>query len=355
MRRMRDFPWRYVFWPSLVAGIGWVVYIQLNLPLVPTPPGQDLSSKGPSQAPEAEEGKSEKQITEAMPEAKVHKKEHAMDTATREPASSPHEPQVAESTEGVPVEVPVGAKKNMKSKLGLKQLGELAASKVSENPEKGVPTPCAKLEYRGHGPGMAILTQEQWDKVMSEFHWAKNHLLAWLRENKKSFSDSTYAEMEKQVQSLKVQRPPTLDEPDLAWRGVGVWTHDDTGAPLVRLGGGFPLLVEKNQARARFELARLLAQAWTPCELNRISVTHPWNPLLQCLQITGQNGCSAGSYSEEAWAVSSTLAAHVADPGCVVPAFHESALSACMKSIPLASPTNESAQSPAVSWKEARR
>jgi hypothetical protein len=93
----------------------------------------------------------------------------------------------------------------------------------------------------------------------------------------------------------------------------------------------------KDRQRAKFELTRLVAMAWTPCELKRVGVSEePWNPLLKCLGINDAQACQTSSYSETGWAVSSAIAAQVAPPHCTLPAFSEEHARQCVKSVSFA-------------------
>ena len=193
---------------------------------------------------------------------------------------------------------------------------------------------CPKLEFLGPGIRRTVISNADWAQVMQVFHESKDLLLGWFSHNRQNISSSTASELEKTAKRVRIQRPPATDEPDLAWRGVGVWSADDSG-PVVRVGTGFIELLKKNRRRARFELVRLIAQGWAPCELKKLNVgTSPWTGLTVCLGLEEQERCESGSYSEAGWAVSTALAAHVANPGCVIPAFAESTAASCVSRIP---------------------
>lgn len=194
---------------------------------------------------------------------------------------------------------------------------------------------CSSLEFRGDGPDGTQVTEEEWARVMTLFHGAKGELLGWLRRYKQELPDKTAYIMEAQVRYLKVQRPPALDEPDLTWRGIGVWSQDLLGEPILRLGSGFLKLVMRNPQRGKFEMTRLVAQSWAPCELQRMDAGAPWEPLLRCMGVSEAQACGFGTYSEAGWAVSSALASLVADPGCTLPVFMQASVAACAKRIPL--------------------
>ena len=221
---------------------------------------------------------------------------------------------------------------------------------------------CANAEFRGDGPTLTNVSQDEWAIVMDQFHSVKKGLSGWLVKNKSKFSAKTYALMDKQIQDVKLQRPPAPDEPDLAWRGVAVMGKDLEGEPMIRMGNGFLKLMVRQPERGRFELARVVAQAWAPCEVQKAEGGAPWAPLLKCLGVDEANGCAAGTYSEAGWAVSTVLAYKVANPGCAIPALADANAAACVNTIPFATTaaTAQSAHSAhsaktATGWKEASR
>ncbi len=233
---------------------------------------------------------------------------------------------------------------------------ENAARDVAGKKEAEVANKCASIEYRGDGPEHTKITKDEWGKVMTAFHGAKGELLTWLRKHKRELPDRTAKLMEKQVRELRIQRPPAVEEPDLTWRGIGVWTQDVAGAPMLRVGSGFVKLVNKQAARGKFEMTRLVAQAWAPCELQRVDAGAPWDPLLKCLNINEERACAAGTYSEGGWAVSSAIATKLANPGCAVPAFADASMAACLKKFPLPlSLADNGVPVNGTAWKEARR
>ncbi len=191
---------------------------------------------------------------------------------------------------------------------------------------------CSSVEFPGAGPAASLVSREQWTGVMKVFHQSKADLLKWLQNHKTDFSEKTFGVMDKQIRGLMIRRPPTAEEPDLSWRGIAVWGVDNANAPVVRLGGGFVQLLKSDPARARFELTRLVAQSWAPCELERVQAGYAWAPLLKCLNVTeGIEACGSGKISEAGWAVSSALAFEISQPGCKVPALAEDSISGCVK------------------------
>src|SRR6185437_13304866 len=125
-----------------------------------------------------------------------------------------------------------------------------------------------------NGPDAPEISKADWHHVMDQFHDAKDLLAAWLTDHQAKFPPKTYEWMHNQVTEARLERPavpPVIDEePDLSWRGIGVY---EGGAPLIRVGSGFARLVSSDPVRARFELARLLAQTWSPCEMAKVAKT----------------------------------------------------------------------------------
>ena len=223
-------------------------------------------------------------------------------------------------------------------------------------PDSTVPGQCGTTEIRGDGPVLTKVTPEEWAMVMAEFHGVKKNLLTWLEHNKGKFPPKTYELMEKQIQDVKLQRPPVAEEPDLAWRGVAVLGKDLEGDPMIRMGNGFLKLLVREPDRGKFELARLAAQTRAPCEFQKgefqkAQAGTPWGPLVKCLGIDEPNACGAGTYSEAGWAVSTVLAYKVANPGCTVPALVDPSVAACVNEIPFTS----TAAAAASRWTEAHR
>jgi hypothetical protein len=195
---------------------------------------------------------------------------------------------------------------------------------------------CKSIEYRGDGLKLTKLTAADWEATMKQFRAAKEELLGWLAKRRKEVPDKTAQLMEEQLKRLRIQRPPTADEPDLSWRGIGVLTYTSPESPMIRAGSGLVKLVTKQPERAKFEMMRLVAQAWAPCELQKLDTgSIPWSPLLKCLNVADEGACPVGSYSEAGWAVSTALATAFAEPGCTVPALNNATAAACLKKIPL--------------------
>ncbi len=208
-------------------------------------------------------------------------------------------------------------------------------------PESSNKNACLKVEYPGEGFQNTKVSREDWVQVTDQFHEAKRLLHGWLLKNHARFSDKNVTLMETQLQDLKIERPPSIEEPDLSWRGIGIWVQDNQGMPILRISGGFVKLVSHEPKRSLFEMTRLVAQSWAPCELKRVGADSPWNPLLKCLEVDQESACGAGSYSEEGWAVSSSLATELSPPGCTVPLFFNSQKNQCLQKMAQINPSLE--------------
>lgn len=193
---------------------------------------------------------------------------------------------------------------------------------------------CAPAEYRGTSLEKTKVDSKEWSRVMDVFHGIKADYYGWLKDRKSQLSPTIFSNMDRIMHELKIQRAPVPEHPDLAWRGIGIFSNEAGTEPIIRLGGGFMYLLQSSPARARFELARLVAQVWSPCELSRFNAQETWNALLTCLDMKEPNACISGSFSEGAWAVSSALASVVAPPpGCLLPAFKNEKNMACLNSL----------------------
>lgn len=206
---------------------------------------------------------------------------------------------------------------------------------VAANPklEKTAPlSACTSVEYAGKPANAIVIPDKEWAVVMAYFHDAKRSLTAWIRRSGKNLPEKTREMFEKRVAILKIQRPPISEEPDLSWRGIGHLVQEPgMKDPIVRLGGGFLELVKQKPTRAKFELTRLVAQAWAPCELKEVAPWTVWNPLLACLGVQEEKACESGSFSEGGWAVATVLATSLFPPDCEVGAFKEEKMAACLK------------------------
>ena len=299
--------WLYFVVPMVVTAVIVGVYIKSE-----PDSGKEKSTQENSVNREPASG--EKEATTVTPTAT------STEDAGHHPAPAAPENPVVEATE------------QGHSTNNLKELAAQAHKKVDEIQEAPQPStslePCTSIEFRGMSPEKIKIEPKKWAHIMNAFHWSKAQLLVWLKKQGKNIKPEILSWMEKQVKTLKIQRPPSLDEPDLSWRGIGALTYDEKGVALIRLGGGFLSLMEQKPDRAKFELTRLLAQAWEPCTFQG---KQPWSEMLACFHIQDSQACQEGSYSEAGWAVSTVLAHLVSFPGCTVPAFKNPEFAACLE------------------------
>jgi hypothetical protein len=185
---------------------------------------------------------------------------------------------------------------------------------------------CTSVEEFGTAPEQVAVTPEMWEKAMAVFHEAKARVVTWVSDQGAHLTREQKLRAIKSVEEVRLQRPPQAEQPDLSWRGIGVYTIIMDAAKLpqgvIRLGGGFVRLVQRDVGRARFELTRLVLQAVTPCELERVlggERTAFWKPVQSCLNVeTHSQECTLGGFSESTWALSSAVAAQVSPPGCQI-------------------------------------
>lgn len=198
----------------------------------------------------------------------------------------------------------------------------------------GVGSRCAPAEFRGESLNRVEVDLAIWSEVMDEFHNAKEELQRWLGVNRSKISPRSYEVLKNQVSEIKIQRPPTPQAADLTWRGIGVYVIDAEKGPMIRIGGGLLALVSRDKIRSQFELTRLIAQVWAPCELKRVGVAENiWGDLITCLKVTESDMCAEGSFSEAGWAVSSTLAYAISPPRCKLPVFQKDEYASCLSMI----------------------
>jgi len=195
---------------------------------------------------------------------------------------------------------------------------------------------CEPFEYPGISAKGWELNQKDWNQVVTLFNDAKGALAKWAQQHAKDLGNqATVRLMQQRVQSARLYAPGhAINDPDLSWRGIGIWSNqgDHVG---IHLGVGFIQLAVNEAQAARFELTRLLAQSWSPCELSRLTLVSPWGKLLACLKVKDQNHCEAGTNAESGWAVSTVLAHKVSPRKCRIRAFTRTVEKACVMSIPL--------------------
>jgi hypothetical protein len=210
-----------------------------------------------------------------------------------------------------------------------------AKDKVEQTRDPASAGQCAPEEFKGKGPEGGQISKKDWGIVMDQFHDSKTRLIGWLTEHKAQFSEKTYLWMSSRISEARLQRPPSEEEPDLAWRGIGVATELNSKVPLIRVGSGFAEWINQKPQRARFELTRLLAQTWSPCEMQQVDSTSPWTGFLTCMDMSAEadagKACGNNTYSEAGWAVSSAVAAAASPPGCRIPAFEKASSAQCAK------------------------
>ena len=176
---------------------------------------------------------------------------------------------------------------------------------------------CAPLEIPGRGPASVQVGKAEWDEFMKMYRGVKEQYAAWLGLRVTEENHGSLGWMIESIGGLKVQRPPTVSEPDLAWRGIAVLSHEPSGEPMIRVGDGFLAFMKHEPKRAKFELARAMAQVWAPCAVSSAHKSVNWKEL-GVAKVEKEN-CEAPGVSDAAWAVSSAVAVQVADPGCSVP------------------------------------
>jgi hypothetical protein len=208
------------------------------------------------------------------------------------------------------------------------------ASRTAATPPKAREI-CRSSEFPGLGTEFSKITPKAWARVLDEYHEAKAITLAWIAEERMSGNlEIELAEwMDSQTRDIRIQRPPTAEEPDLSWRGVVAMSEDVKGDPLIRVGGGFLTLMDKDPRRARFELVRTISQTWSGCRLAQAKLKAPWKDYLSCMGVPASS-CKAGSLGEDSWAVSTRVATQIASPGCRIPAFEEASASKCYSRFP---------------------
>jgi|GEM_PF-1556223 len=343
---MRDFPWRYVFIAVPIIGVAaGLQYMVRNVVPESTIPEKSMalrpSSFSTSSADEVRKPAAAAEIQRERRKTRADREEDAR-AARAQAASSETEiytaaaekvaPAVAEKiAPAVAVAFSPAAAAPMRDPLAERYGLSPSETRAPANITGDV---CSAVEYRGDGAEGTKITTEEWNAVARQFQAVRGELLAWLHEQRKNFADKSVEVMQQQLRAMSIQRPPQTDEPDLNWRGIAVYGHDKDGAPQLRIGSGFVKLVQKQPQRSRFELARLVAQGWSPCELQKKDGGTPWEPLLKCMGMDSNSGCGFGTYSENGWAVSSVLAQNVAPPGCAVQAFKEGNIASCVKKIP---------------------
>jgi hypothetical protein len=197
---------------------------------------------------------------------------------------------------------------------------------------------CANLEFVTQESVEEIKgpKPEEWSKLMARFHSGKRKLVKWLKSKKTELSPDAYEFLVERVKGLRIQRPPTAEEPDLNYRGIAAMSRDGADEPLIRVGAGFLKLVQLHPAEAEFQLTRLLVQSLVPCELEKEKIASPWKPVMECLGVAQTDlSCSPQMTHEGGWALSTAVAYKVSPPGCQLKAFTDEKMASCLKDFKL--------------------
>jgi hypothetical protein len=208
----------------------------------------------------------------------------------------------------------------------------------SDSPEQpisdrsGLHPQCQSEEKPGDGFQHSQVSQTDWNLVLKQVDEVKRRIRLWMTRAQGQISETVLKQMENQLKTLRLVRPPSLEEPDLSWRGIGVWARNEAGVNELRLSRGFVSRLKTDSKRGLFELTRLILQSVGPCELARLGEESPWKPLLVCLEVSDSHGCSAGTVSEEGWAVSTSLAQMLSPPDCTLPIFETAPKQKCLQS-----------------------
>ncbi|MBY0471366.1 hypothetical protein K2X30_09380 [bacterium] len=213
---------------------------------------------------------------------------------------------------------------------------------------------CAFTEIRGTNPGKVNIRKLEWERVNQMFESTRTTLGNWLQSHQTQIPAKTFEEMKADLAKMKIHRPPSQVEPDLSWRGITVLSYLKDGTPTVRMGDGFVKMVHQQPQRAQFEMARVMAQVWSPCKMKKTDGGATFKPMLQCLAMSSDTSCKNEEFSEEGWATSTVIAEKLFQPGCKVPALAARETEACLKELPLLKSTKVT-QGLKPLWQEAGR
>ena len=189
---------------------------------------------------------------------------------------------------------------------------------------------CTAVEEPGFRGSDIKLTQKVWLPLVEDFRAAKRKVVAWIKKHPEQFPEERFKVLSERILELQIQRPPSEEEPDLAWRGTVVMSRFPDGKPLLRVGGGFLTLHQKDPKRAQFELARAVSFLLSPCELKGMGYADVWEQTLTCAQGVPSETCDLGSVSQQAWLVASAVAQEVQPAGCQVRAVEASGFLGCL-------------------------
>jgi hypothetical protein len=202
---------------------------------------------------------------------------------------------------------------------------------------------CESFEFLTPDPASAAPSDAEWAPMLEMYRATKNKLIDYASQFEAELTPPVLEAMKEKMKAVRIYRPPGTDEPDLAFRGIGIYSQASGGTPVLRIGPGFVSLFEQHPERARFEMARLLAQAWAPCEFPAAPEGPVFNSLLKCLGVDQKLGCDPRGFSDAGWALSTALANAVAYPGCEIPGLKTESVRAC---IPQFKPSSEAKVSP---------
>ena len=213
----------------------------------------------------------------------------------------------------------------------------MAASQMSGSLEKdGL---CQSAEYWvREGNGISAPSVAEWSETISVYQEVKAQLVDWVHAHSKALGKEKVATLESLIRETRVERPPNVDEPDLAYRGMILLTHDQHDVPVLRMGPGFLKMAREHSARARFELARAMVQAWSPCDPKIAGIFEKFS---SCMGWTPNSQCTGTVSSELAWAVSSWVAAQAVPPGCQIAGLKEHQFVSCSDRLPAAERATE--------------
>jgi hypothetical protein len=188
---------------------------------------------------------------------------------------------------------------------------------------------CVPIEYRATLVDNITMERQDWEQILHMVDSVKKELMAWITNNEKTLKTDTAQLLKERFWRLHILKASASHHPDLNWRGVGVLDGTTTSDPTLWLGGGLLDLVKKNPQRARFELARILAQLISPCQAPALETY--WDDYLKCAEPTIERSCAYAGISETGWATSTALAAVVSPPDCALPAFRDGKALKCLQ------------------------
>jgi len=191
---------------------------------------------------------------------------------------------------------------------------------------------CVPLEFKGNGK---VMSQEDWEGVELMFADVKQSLLGWLKHIRGRFRSYVGDALEDQMRLLKIEPANSKQDADLLWRGIVIWKRNFGDHPVIMVGSGFAKLMQIYPDRAQFELARVAAQSWAPCELQKLNIKNIWVPLLECLEVRNPAACRKSEGMARGWAFSSIIAQTVVTPGCIVPRLKKNSIKNCINGLAL--------------------